>query len=554
MKQSRTGLRWLTSALAVPAILIAGCSAPAAEHTNGDEAAPTLDIPRGLASTPAGVGEVDHVTWNLIWGEPSSLDWLYAYADSTNTTLANMCEGLMRQNEDMTLSPALAERVDYPDETTAVFTIRDGVSFWDGTPLTAEDVAFSLNRHLDPEAGSYWGVPFYDNVESIEVTGDLEVTVSFSQPDSLFERMLATAAGIIGQQAYTEEAGEAYGTASGGIMCTGPFMFKSWNPGSSIVMEANPDYWDEDLRPLVQELELTFVTDESTVANSLISGDIDGTYMPPLAATETLARADNGSFVLGLGTDWLAIRPTERDSAMHQLEMRQALSYLLDREAIAQAVFRGTAEASMTPIQPGAWGYAIDRWEDAYANIPAPEYSVDRAREIIEDSGLEGTELTIAIPADSEAEVKSAEILSAGARSVGITINVEALPMTTFTELYFDEAARASYDAFIVWEYGAGVADPVVTMSEFTPLSAYNYGSYDDPVLTSAVTDALTTLDPEARAEALITGQARMVEDLPLINIVTLDNRLFQNSRITGATASRASLYYPWAAKIGSPE
>jgi len=536
--------------VAISALILTGCSSAPAEKP-GDTVS---GIPTGQTTTPEGKGPVDLVTWNLYSGEPASLDWLYAYADSENTALGNMCEGLMRQNPDMSLSPALAADVQHPDDLTTVFTIRDDVKFWDGKPLTAEDVAFSLNRHLDPEAGSYWGVPFYDRVKSIDATGDHEVTVHFKQPDSLFERMLATAAGIVGEKAYVEKAGDAYGTPGGGIMCTGPFQFDSWESGSKITMKANPDYWDPELRPMVKELDLTFVTDESTISNSLLSGDIDGTYMPPLAATEELAKTDKGSFVLGLGTDWMAIRPTEKDGAMSKLEIRQALSLILDRDAVAQAVYRGTATPSLTPIQPGAWGYAKDLWQQAYDQLPKPEFDVEKATKLIKDAGLEGTELSIAIPADSEAEQKIAEILVAGGEQIGLKIKADSIPQTSFTELYFDEKARAPYDAFIVQEYGAGVADPIVTMSEFTPLSAYNYGKNDDPVLTKSVGDAFGEMDENARAELLIAGQQSMVENLPLINVVNLEQRLFQNAKITGATASLSRLYYPWAAKIGSAE
>ncbi|UOQ61816.1 ABC transporter substrate-binding protein [Leucobacter rhizosphaerae] len=550
MALSRPSTLMMLGAITVAALALTGCSG------SSDEPATSAitDVPREQTTTPAGTGPIDLVTWNLYSGEPASLDWIYAYADSENTALANMCEGLMRQNEDMSLSPALAADVQHPDDVTTVFTLRDGVTFWDGSPLTAEDVVYSLSRHLDPAAGSYWSTPFYDRVSSIEATGPSEVTVRFSQPDSLFERMLATAAGVIGKQSFVESAGEAYGTSSGGIMCTGPFAFDSWNSGSKISMVANPNYWDEEMRPMVEKLDLTFVTDESTVANSLLSGDIDGTFMPPLAATEQLASSAEGSFVLGLGTDWMAIRPTEKAGPLEQLELRQALSLILDREAVAQAVYRGTATPAVTPIQPGAWGYSRELWQTAYDELPAPVFDVEQAAELVQNAGLDGTELTIAIPADSEAEQKIGEILSAGGEQIGVSITIESIPQTSFTELYFDEQARAPYDAFIVQEYGAGVADPVVSMSEFTPLSAYNYGNNDDPVLTQSVDDALSAMDDDARAELLITGQQSMVDNLPLIPVVNLEQRVYQNSRITGATASLARLYYPWAARIGAGE
>ncbi|GAB3123151.1 ABC transporter substrate-binding protein [Glaciibacter psychrotolerans] len=548
MKRSRAA-RLAVAGLVVPALFLTGCSG--APRPNSAESA--VDIPRGLATTPAGQGEVDTVKWNIETGEPTSLDWIYAYDDSSNLALANMCEGLIRQNEDLSLSPALAEKIDHPDALTTVFTLRQGVTFWDGTPLTTDDVAFSLNRHLEVDAGSYWGVPFYDNVESITASSATDVTVRFSQPDSLFERMLGTAAGVIGSKAFVETQGEAYGTAQGGIMCTGPFAFDSWRSGTSIAMTKNEKYWDPELVPLVKQLTLSFVTDETTITNSLVSGDLDGTYATPLSATETLAKSTTGTLSLGISQDWMAIRPTEKIGPMQNLAVRQALSLLLDRDTIAKTVFRGTATASLTPIQPGAWGYETDAWQAAFDALPAPVFDVAAATKLIADNDLTGTSLTIAMPADSEAEAKTAEILGAAAKQAGLDLTFTTMPTTSFTELYFDEAARAGFDAFFVQEYGAGVGDPVVSMSEFTPLSAYNYGAYDDPVLTDSVRQALSTTDDAARAELLINGQKRLVEDLPLITIVTPEHRVYMNDRITGATASRAALYYPWAANIGTP-
>jgi peptide/nickel transport system substrate-binding protein len=110
-------------------------------------------------STPA-AGRIESFTWNLGAGEPASLDWVRNYSESENIVQANLCEGLMRQNSDFSISPGLAESSDQPDPRTAVYRIRKGVTFWDGSPLTADDVVFSLSRHRDPASGSYWATPF----------------------------------------------------------------------------------------------------------------------------------------------------------------------------------------------------------------------------------------------------------------------------------------------------------------------------------------------------------------------------------------------------------
>lgn len=548
---SRTSHRFAAAALVVPlAVGLAACSAERpSPSAGGDSAGAELDW---ITTTPAASGPIDSFTWNLTSGEPASLDWIYAYSDSENTTLANMCESLMLQTPDFGLEPGLAEKVDRPDDTTMVLTIRSGVTFWDGSPLTAEDVVFSLSRNLDDAAGSYWGVPFYDRVASIEQTGELQVTITFTEPDALFERMLATAAGVVGSKAYVEQAGEAYGTASGGIMCTGPFQFDGWKPGTNITMSRYADYWNDDRAALADSATLTFVTDESTIASSLLSGDIDGTYRVPLSATEPLMNSDSGSFYLGASTDWVAVRPTEKDGPFQNAELRRALSLAYDRQALADTVYRGTAAPSLTPIQPGAWGYAKDAWEQGAAELPPVAQDVDAAKKLVDDGGLAGQSITVALPAETEADNKAAELLAAAGKAIGVEVKTQTLPLTSFNALYFDAAARAEYDAFIVNEYGAGVADPIVSLSEFTPLSAYNYGLLDEPSVTDNVAAAFGELDDTARAESLVAAQAGLVDSTGLINLVNPGMRLYLNDRISGATASLAFLYYPWAAGIGA--
>jgi peptide/nickel transport system substrate-binding protein len=546
MKKSGTAL--LAATLTVAAGL-AGCSAER----------PPAGAPQGGAgqleeifTTPAAKGPIDAFTWNLATGEPASLDWTRAYADSENTALANMCESLMVQNEDMTLAPGLAERVDRPDDTTLVFAIRPGVKFWNGAPLTADDVAFSLSRNLDAKVGSYWAEPFFDNVTSIEATAEDQVTVHLKQPDALFERILATAAGVVGNRQFVESAGPAYGTARGGIMCTGPFALDTWKPGSAITMRKNADYWNPDRSALADRVTLTFVTDESTITSSLLSGDIDGTYRTPLSSMEPLRTSGKGHFYLGASTDWLAIRPTEKAGPMQDVNVRRALSMAFDRQAIVNGVYRGTAQASTSPIQSGAWGYSRGLWEAAASKYADPARDVDGARKLIEDGGSGGQTISVAYPTELEAESKTAELLADAAREIGLDVKLVPLPVTSFTNLYFDKAARAEYDAFVVVEYGAGVADPIVSLSEFTPQSAYDYGQLNAPGVTDNVTAAFTTLDDDARADHLLAAESALVDNVGLINIANPRIPLYMGDRITGATASIAFLYFPWAARIGA--
>ncbi len=169
----------------------------------------------------------------MVWAldsEPSSLDWVYSYDYPSNTVLSNVCESLLRMDASFVPAPGLAESVNNPDPLTWVYRIRDGVRFHDGSVLTPQDVAFSLNRHRDAAVGSYWA-GFYANVASINVTGPLEVTVTLSRPDALFPQMLAVAGGVIGKEAVIREQGPRYGTSDGPAGLYRPVRAAAPDPG-----------------------------------------------------------------------------------------------------------------------------------------------------------------------------------------------------------------------------------------------------------------------------------------------------------------------------------
>lgn len=547
-------------AAGVLALGIAGaaCGAEAPGEKDGGSARGGSQAPavgaaaQTVYTTAAARGDVDGFTWNLPNGEPASLDWARAYDSSPNQVLANMCEGLMRQEPDFSIVPGLAESFEQVDGTTLVYRIRSGVRFWDGRPLTADDVVFSLERHLDPDQGSFWSTPFYSNVASIDRTGELEVTVKLRRPDAIFNRMMATPAGVIGQQAFVESRGRRYGTPKGGIMCTGPYSLEDWKPGTSITLRRNDGYWNAERKAKAGSVTFRFITDESTMIGGLQSGELDGTFQVPPSGVSQLTSA-SGTLTFGASTEWFAFRPTEKNGAVKDPRVMQALSLVLDRESIARVVFGGAAVPAGTPIQPGAYGYGRDVFASAAEQLPAPAVDLEGARALVREAGAAARRpIVIAVMADVRTYGQAAQTLQDAARRVGLEVEVKPIPAAQFTNLYFDKGARAPYDLFVVQQYGAGVAEPLISLSEFTPLSAYNYGELRDPVVTQGFERGLATYDDARRAELATRAEKALVEAPGLIPIVNLLTSVYQGPKITGSVASLSYLYYPWAADVGA--
>ena len=193
------------------------------------------------------------VTW-AVYRDVNSLDPIYAFDYPENTADSLMCESLLRQAPDGSLQPGLAS-VASPSPTTMVFTLRPGVKFWDGHPVTPADVVYSLDRNTDPKLGGFYSLVF-NRVKSIAATGSSQVTITLKQPDYWLQGELASMPGIIIEKSFAEKQGKNYGTPAGSIMCTGAYMFKSWNPGVGVIAVRNPHYWNPSVHPLVDQITI----------------------------------------------------------------------------------------------------------------------------------------------------------------------------------------------------------------------------------------------------------------------------------------------------------
>ncbi len=189
--RTRRRLVLATAAVLAAGLALAACS-PAGSGSPSAGAHPSFQL---TAQTPSPSGDIDSFTW-VSYSEPYSLDYAYAFDYSDNQVLTNVCESMLRLNPDYTITPGLAESYTNPNPTTWVYEMRPGVTFHDGTPMTAADAVASMRRHLDPAVGSSW-YSVYQNVASINQTGPMEVTVTLTKPDSQFNLGISGAAGVV---------------------------------------------------------------------------------------------------------------------------------------------------------------------------------------------------------------------------------------------------------------------------------------------------------------------------------------------------------------------
>jgi peptide/nickel transport system substrate-binding protein len=531
----------VTGTLAV--IALVGCSA----------AAPDTDEPIDWSltdQTAAPSGDIDSFSW-VSYGEPYSLDYAYAFDYADNQVLANVCDSLLRLNPDYSLTPGLAESFAHPTPTTWVYSIRDGVTFHDGTSLTAEDVVVSMNRHLDPAVGSFWyGV--YQNVVSIEQTGDREVTVTTATPDSQFNLAMGGSAGVIESAATLAAAGLDYGNSTGGVNCAGPFELGEWKAGESITLTRYDDYWDESLKAHAGSVDILFMNDATARINALTSGEVDGGWMIPAEAMPQLQDSGKGDVLFGMTTAVSSLIVSNLEGPLGDLRVRQALLMALDRQGIIDAAVKGVGDITDVLTTESVWAGASDAaLTSAFEDVETYDYDVDAAKALVEEAGATGEEIVFATaPIGNDFAVISQATVAA-AQSIGLEARIETVSPDAYTALFSDPAAREGIDMFYTSWYLSS-PDPLEMYAVLRTGEFSNYGQWSDPEFDAIVTEAVGIDDPALRSEKTAEAQRIANEQLPWLPLYTAPISLFLGERITGVAPSIAFLYYPWAATIGA--
>ncbi|MEV3986164.1 ABC transporter substrate-binding protein [Nonomuraea sp. NPDC049758] len=501
------------------------------------------------ADLPPAKGPVDAVTWAL-YAEPQSLDYAYAFDYPPNTVLANVCEQLMRITPGSRVEPGLAGKAESPDPLRWVYTIRQGVRFHDGSPLTADDVVASMRRHMDPAVGSYW-VSSYQNVKSVEKTGPMEVTVHLKKPDHLFNEQMGTSAGTIESAAFLAAQGAGYGTPDKGVNCTGPYSLDKWEKGQAINLKRFDGYWDPALKARAATVRNVFISDPAARVNALLSGEADGSYLVPTTGFARLGSASSGKLYFGPNTAAVSLIPLDLKGTLGDPKLRKALSMALDRKSILQASVAGVATPAKAPAAIGAWGIAPEAAKQYYAKLPELNTDLEGARKLVKEAGGTGKKIVIATSTMAPDIGVIANAVQAAGQAIGLRVEQKAVAPDAYSALFSDPKARQGIDLVMTIWYDS-TPDPLEFYGILQTGNFANYGGYSDPEYDRLVDQAGAEADPAARAAVVARLQEIAVRDMVWIPLYEVPHSMFLNKRLTGAPTGITQLVYPWAAVLGS--
>ena len=551
---ARSGLRqrgrWTVVAAAIGSATILSACGGVSSSSNAPLALTTY--------TPAPKGELANVVWDLPIGEPVPLDPTKDWNPSENEVLAQMCDSLFRINAAMQIVPDLAESYSHPNPLTWVYNIRPGVKFWDGKPLTGKDVAYSLERQINPAVGSVYLQPVGVMIAGVKQTGPLQVTVTTHKPNVLVNEMMGTGMGVVTEEAFTKAAGNNYGNPQTGVMCTGPFEFKSWTPGQQIVLVRNPHYWDAALEPKVARVTFKFVTDSSTLTDALLTGEIDGTYDAPGSSVTELRNTPAGHLYVGPATD-LAGLVAIGGNTNRETRILGALSLAINRPALAKVGYSGAAapiySSSVFPIH---YPQAAPVYQ-AYNQELSKEFgqrtvNLQEARRLVAQVGKITKPLTMVYTAGITTESVVATAIVAEAQAVGIPMQAVPLQPAAVNALYLSPAARKNYDLLLSFELWTDMTDPLEAMAVNTLPGPTNLSRWTlPPAALREFNEANATLNPTKRAELTVAVDKVVVKSNRYIPLLYTPERMFLGKRITGPSASWPyAFHYPWTTQLGA--
>jgi peptide/nickel transport system substrate-binding protein len=493
--------------------------------------------------------EIPQLTWAL----PEAirgLDYTHSADGGTATVVSLGMEPLVRYDQLGRLTPDLAKSFSTPNPTTYVYNLRSGVKFWDGHPLTTDDVIYSLQQSASKAAGSQIAA-FFSDVKSITATGPSQVTIKLTKPNPFFRYSIAVT--YIGEKEYWSNHLKDLGTSTGLNMGTGPYQFTSFTSGQSVTLTANPNYWGP--KPEVQKVVINFITDPATLLLAVRSGQADGTFNIPQQQIGQYRQLSNSKVNLApeLRTAYLSL-DTE-SPPFNDIHVRRAIAYALDKSGLVKAVLAGYGQTAPAMPPPQQWGDLLSQSKvnAFYATLPKYSFSIAKAKaELAQSAYPKGFTATVPFP-DSEPQLgKLVLSLAQNLKQIGVTLKVKQLTSSAWFNILYSHPKPMGMQV-ISWvpDYpDPADAAALIYNSAFATKNAFNTANYKNPKMDALLAKQQGSVSNAVRAKA-IEGVLRLgAQDLPYIPVWYDEIGMALNSKYKISNFGPWYLYSPWAANI----
>lgn len=425
---------------------------------------------------------------------------------------------LFRLDTDFSVKPELVQSWTFQEDGLKVtFKLQPGVKFQDGTSFDAEAVKSSLGRRLNPAEKSPQQKILDDVIKAMTVVDPLTVVIDLKIPAPGLLGALAQREGFIESPTAAKKFGDDFGSNPVG---SGPFIFKEWIRGNQIVVERNPNYWEQG-KPYLDKIVLQNIAGSVVGVQRLRTGEID--LIPAMTVQDVLPLRALTDIKLdeAPANRWYSLQFQVDKPPFDNLKLRQAIAHAIDRKKLVDIIMLGKAPISDSPTPAGLWWHSPE--------VKSYEYNPDKARALLKEAGYpNGFQTTLSAPQRTP-DSQISEVVQDQLKAVGINVTLEPASTGEFYQRVFRRAINFTP---MNWTQRPD-ADGLFRFLLYTKEGANTTG-YSNPEVDTLMDKARALTDINARKPLYTKMQQIVTSELPYVPLFFAIQYMARRSNVEG--------------------
>jgi len=441
-----------------------------------------------------------------------SLDPHKAEGAGTREVLFNIYEGLVKPDGNGNLNPAVASNYTISEDgKTYTFTLRDGIKFHNGNPVTVEDIKYSIDRCADTSKGDPL-VSAFSNIDSVNILDQSHVSIVLKKTDTDFLSYLTTA--IIPKE-NTDPENNPVGT--------GPYMYVSRSPQENIILKKFADYWNTDNAAHIENVTFKVESNADAIVMDLEGGSID--MFARVTTTQAAQLSDQFKVYEGEMNLVQALYLNNAVKPFNDVKVRQALCYAIDKQAVLDFVSDGKGELLGSSIYPSFSKYFVPELNNTYSQ------DLDKAKALLKEAGYpDGFTFTITVPSNYSQHIDTAQVLAEQLEKIGVKANIQQVEWNNWLS---DVYTNRNYEATVIGVDASTLNAPAL-LGRFVSTADNNFTNYNNADYDAAYAKAEAETDDDKKTADFKECETILSTDAANVYIQDLPEFVALNKKYTG--------------------
>ena len=443
-----------------------------------------------------------------------SLDPHKAVAAGTKEILFNVYEGLLKPDSEGNIVPAVAEDYSISDDGLKyTFTIRNGIKFHNGNPVTAEDVKYSIEKSAGM-TGETSLISAFSNIEDVSCEGDNVVAITLKTPDIDFPAYIANTNACIIPKDNDKPDTNPVGT--------GPYMYVSRSPQENIILKKFGEYWGEQAN--IENITLKIIPDADSIVMNLNGGGVD--MFARLSSTQVAQLNDSFNILEGEMNLVQAVYLNHKVKPFDDVRVCKALSLAIDKEEIFNLTSDGKGFPVASSMFPSFKKYYVDL-NGKY------EKDIEQAKLLLKEAGYpDGFEFSMVIPSNYQPHIDTAQVIAEQLRQIGVTANIQLIEWNSWL---FDVYSGRNYEATVIG-VDASSLTAAAMLERFRSDADNNFTNYSNPEYDKLYNEILAEKDDDKRTKMYGELQEILCDDAANIYIQDMAEFVAISNKLDGYT------------------